>query len=222
MTSLSVLTLCSRRWCSSATTPTTRREPSRSSSDASPRSTSRSLARSSLYWTSPRCRSKRRYVASRSSMATNHNLSRGLLPSMGSYISLGNSGRPARVTGRMGSPLPRRAVASVASGTSRAEEPKPGRKDVPRVALAEAPPTVPPAIRSRHETAPATTVASLAIVPRSVDSLDAARPTSQVEEEEPALLLTHASIELSPAAAALLHLDEPRAHALLGDGSSQD
>jgi hypothetical protein len=46
-----------------------------------------------------------------------------------------------------------------------------------------------------------------------------------VEEEEPALLLAHASIELSPAAsvtAALLHLDEPRAHALLGDGSSSD
>jgi hypothetical protein len=46
-----------------------------------------------------------------------------------------------------------------------------------------------------------------------------------VEEEEPALLLAHASIELSPAAsatAALLHLDEPRAHALLGDGSNND
>jgi hypothetical protein len=46
-----------------------------------------------------------------------------------------------------------------------------------------------------------------------------------VEEEEPALLLAHVSIELSPAtsaAAALLHLDEPRAHALLGDGSSND
>jgi hypothetical protein len=46
-----------------------------------------------------------------------------------------------------------------------------------------------------------------------------------VEEEEPALLLTHASIELSPAAspsATLLHLDEPRAHALIGDGSSND
>jgi hypothetical protein len=43
--------------------------------------------------------------------------------------------------------------------------------------------------------------------------------------EEPALLLAHASIELSPAvsvAAALLHLDELRAHALLGDGSSND
>jgi hypothetical protein len=41
--------------------------------------------------------------------------------------------------------------------------------------------------------------------------------------EEPALLLAHASIELSPAAsaaAALLHLDEPRAHALLDDVSN--
>jgi hypothetical protein len=46
-----------------------------------------------------------------------------------------------------------------------------------------------------------------------------------VEEDEPALLLTHASIELSPAASAtvaLLHLDESRAHTLLGDGSSND
>jgi hypothetical protein len=46
-----------------------------------------------------------------------------------------------------------------------------------------------------------------------------------VEEEEPALLLAHASIELSPvasAATALLHLDEPRAHTLLSDGCSND
>jgi hypothetical protein len=46
-----------------------------------------------------------------------------------------------------------------------------------------------------------------------------------VEEVELALLLAHASIELSPvasAAAALLHLDEPRAHTLLSDGSSKD
>jgi hypothetical protein len=43
--------------------------------------------------------------------------------------------------------------------------------------------------------------------------------------EEPALLLAHTSIELSPAASAvvaLLHLDELRAHTLLGDGSSND
>jgi hypothetical protein len=42
--------------------------------------------------------------------------------------------------------------------------------------------------------------------------------------EEPALLLAHANIELSPttSAAAALHLDESRAHALLSDGSSND
>jgi hypothetical protein len=57
--------------------------------------------------------------------AMNHNLSRGLSPSAGSYISLRNSGRPARVTERRGSPLPRQAAASAASGTSRAEAPKP-------------------------------------------------------------------------------------------------
>jgi hypothetical protein len=46
-----------------------------------------------------------------------------------------------------------------------------------------------------------------------------------VEEEKPTLLLAHTSIELSPvasAAAALLHLDEPREHVLLGDTSSSD
>jgi hypothetical protein len=46
-----------------------------------------------------------------------------------------------------------------------------------------------------------------------------------VEEEKAALLLAHANIKLSPAAlaaAALLHLDESRAHTLLGDGSSND
>jgi hypothetical protein len=37
--------------------------------------------------------------------------------------------------------------------------------------------------------------------------------------------MAHVSIELppaAPAAAALLHLDEPKAHALLGDGSDND
>jgi hypothetical protein len=99
----------------------------------------------------------------------------GLSPSAGSYISLRNSGRSAKVTERRGSPLPRWAAASAASGTSRAEAPKPGRKDVPRVAPTEAPPAAPPATRSRHETTPATTVASLAIGPRSVDNHDVAR-----------------------------------------------
>jgi hypothetical protein len=82
------------------------------------------------------------------------------------------------VTGRRGSPLPQWVAASAASGTSRREAPKPGRKDVPRVAPAEASPAAPPATRSRHETVPATTVASLTIGPRSVDSHDTARPMS--------------------------------------------
>jgi hypothetical protein len=54
---------------------------------------------------------------------------------------------------------------------------------------------------------------------------DQAHVAQVEEEEEPALLLAHANIELSPAAsaaAALLHLDEPRAHALLSDGSNSD
>jgi hypothetical protein len=49
--------------------------------------------------------------------------------------------------------------------------------------------------------------------------------THVAQVEEPALLLAHASIELSPAAsaaAALLHLDEPRAHTLLDDGLNND
>jgi hypothetical protein len=48
---------------------------------------------------------------------------------------------------------------------------------------------------------------------------------AQAEAEEEALLLAHASIELSPvtpAAVALLHLDESKARAFLGDGSSKD
>jgi hypothetical protein len=48
---------------------------------------------------------------------------------------------------------------------------------------------------------------------------------TQAAEEEQALLLAHTSIELppvAPAAAALLHLDETKAHALLGDGSGDD
>jgi hypothetical protein len=51
-------------------------------------------------------------------------------------------------------------------------------QDVLRVAPAEALPVTSPATRSRHETAATTTVASLAIGPRSIDSHDTARPTS--------------------------------------------
>jgi hypothetical protein len=48
---------------------------------------------------------------------------------------------------------------------------------------------------------------------------------AQAKAEEEALLLAHASIEPSPAtpaAAALLHLDESKARAFLGDGSNKD
>jgi hypothetical protein len=49
---------------------------------------------------------------------------------------------------------------------------------VPRVAPAEVSAAAPLATRSRYETTPATTMASLTIGLRNVDSHDAARPTS--------------------------------------------
>jgi hypothetical protein len=48
----------------------------------------------------------------------------GLSQLVGSYISLGNNGRPARVTGKRRSPLPRQAVASTASRARRVEAPR--------------------------------------------------------------------------------------------------
>mgnify|MGYP002413840545 FL=1 len=48
---------------------------------------------------------------------------------------------------------------------------------------------------------------------------------AQAKEEETALFMAHASIELpsaTPVAKAFIHLDEPKAHALLGDGSGKD
>jgi hypothetical protein len=80
---------------------------------------------------------------------------------------------------KKGSPLPQRAATSAASHARRVEAPRPGHNDVLRVAPVEAPTVAPPATRSRHEIMPATTVASLAIGPRSVDSHDAVKPTSQ-------------------------------------------
>jgi hypothetical protein len=79
--------------------------------------------------------------------------------------------------GKKGSPLPRSAAASTASRTRRAEVPKLGREDVSSVAPAEVAMVASPATRSRDETMSATTVVSLAIGPRSVNSHDAARPT---------------------------------------------
>jgi hypothetical protein len=124
------------------------------------------------------------------------------------------------VTGRRGSPLPRRAAASMASRARRVEAPRPGREDVPRVAPAEAPTTAPPTLDDGcHNYGKFSHWAKECRQPRHGQA-----HVAQVEEE-PALLLAHASIELSPAASAtavLLHLDEPRAHALLGDGSNND
>jgi hypothetical protein len=50
-----------------------------------------------------------------------NNLPRGLSPLAGSYISLRNSGRPTRVAGRRGSPLPQRVATSAASRTRQPE-----------------------------------------------------------------------------------------------------
>jgi hypothetical protein len=76
--------------------------------------------------------------------------------------------------GKKGESSPSTGAASLARIV---EAPRP-RRDVSRVAPVEAPPAPPLATRSRHETMPATTVASLAIGPRIVDNHDAARPTS--------------------------------------------
>ena len=47
----------------------------------------------------------------------------------------------------------------MASHARRAETPRPGREDVPRVMPAEAPKAAPPTGTSRHEMTPAATVA---------------------------------------------------------------
>jgi hypothetical protein len=146
MTLLSVSTLCSRRWCSSTMTPTARREPSRSSSAASLRSRSRSLDR----------------------------VSTGPLHDVDQRGDRSPQGRRWRRTTASLEAYHRRREVTSHSGTRRAEAPRWGREDVPRVA----PTVAPPATRSRHETTPATTVASLTIGSRSINSHDAAKPTS--------------------------------------------
>jgi hypothetical protein len=84
-----------------------------------PRSTSRWFARSSLQWTSPRCRSRRRLVASRLSTPMSHSFPQTLSPLAASSTSLESSGRSAEVTGRRGSLLPRQTAASAASRARR-------------------------------------------------------------------------------------------------------
>jgi hypothetical protein len=116
-------------------------------------------------------------------MAMNHNLSRGLSPSTGSYISLENSGRPVRVTGRRG-----RAEGNARRGShgGTTDNQKSSRDD------------------AYHNCGKHGHWAKECRQPRRGRA-----HVAQVEEEEPALLLTYASIELSPVAstvAALLHL----------------
>jgi hypothetical protein len=104
-----------------------------------------------------------------------HSSSQGPSPLAGSFFSLESSEMPAKMTRRRGSLLPRLAATSVAS---RAETPRPGREDVPRVMPAEATRVAKPANAGRHEMTPATPTASLAIGPGTVDSHNAPRPTS--------------------------------------------
>jgi hypothetical protein len=207
MTLLSISTLCCRRWCSLVTTPTTRRESRREALMLHLREVQadRSLDRVSA---GPLHDVNRR--GDRSLRAMNHNLSRGLSPSVGSYISLRNRERPVRVTGRRGSPLPRQAAASVASWARRAEAHRPGREDVPRIAFAEA-------SRRRPRQLEASTRRYLPQLCKhghwAKECRQPRRGQAHVAhvEEEPALLLANASIELYPAASAatdLLHLDE--------------
>ena len=110
-------------------------------------------------------------------MATNHRLPLGLSLSAGSYISLGSSGRPARVTRRRGSP-PRHEAADAANRARRVEASRPGREDMLRVVPVEVPKAAPSATRSRHETTAVTTAASVATGPGTVGSHDVVRPTS--------------------------------------------
>jgi hypothetical protein len=128
-------------------------------------------------------------------MATNHSLSRGLSPSAGSYISLRNKAHRGAQVGARG-----RAEGSAHGGA--AGNQKPARDD------------------ACHNCGKLGHWAKEYQQPRRGQA-----HIAQLKKEEPALLLAHASIELYPTASAattLLHLDEPRAHALLGDGSSND
>jgi hypothetical protein len=69
------------------------------------------------------------------------------------------------------------AVVNAASRARRAEAPRPEWEDMLWAVPTETSRAATPATRSRHETIPTTTVASLAIGPGIVDNHDVARPT---------------------------------------------
>jgi hypothetical protein len=147
----------------------------------------------------------------------NHSLSQGLSSLAESYISLGNSGRPAKVAGRRGSPLPRWATASAASRAWRAEVPKLGCEDAPRQRRWQPEADTRRCLPQLWQAWPLGQGVSTVITrpgPRRTGGGGGA-----------SFAPAHASIELSPAASvttALLHLDELRAHALLNDGSTNN
>ena len=131
-----------------------------------------------------------------------HSLSRGPSPLAGSSFSLGSSGLSSKVTGRRGSLLPRQAAASVASR----KRGKRGRAEGDARGGAQG------GAAGRHK-------------PARDDTCRNCGQAHVAQAEEPALFMAHASIELplaAPAVAALLHLDEPKAHALLGDSSGNN
>jgi hypothetical protein len=193
MTLLSVSTLCSRRWCSSATTPTARREPSSrlkviDGDELQPLSGPITIGRK-LHLTREEWEARQSDEKKGEASLSTGGCKRGKSDKARGGAQARKRGRGEGSTYRGGH-----------SGT--VDNQKLARDDV------------------FHNCG---TLGHWAKERRQ--SRRGQTHVAQVEEEEPALLLAHASIKLSPVAStvmALLHLDEPRAHTLLGNGSSND